>query len=412
LALALAGCAAGAPKIYLSRAPKGAVASYLSRFARAGEPRVVTKKAPAAATETIAIQANDGEDLYLVEPGPGGLPADLPGEKGRLAGVAVIGITAGVEPEQLIADHRLYFEAIPGAERDAGGEPAVATHAAPRDARAFAGINLDRAFLEARLNELSGAAPVTIDGRSVTISERKSAANRANARAFLRAQYEALGFTVAEVPYGNSGGVNFVAERAGADAGTFLAVTSHLDSVGNAGADDNGAGTIAALGIARALQGKTLRTGLRIVAFDQEELGLLGSSAYAKQLDDQHRLAELTGVVNLEMLGYDGNHDGAFHAIDCDENTSSTLTAAVEAAVAADPALRLHKTEACTNRSDHAAFWRYDRPAIVVSQDFFGGDDDPCYHSACDKVDNVDFDYMTRLGTLMARATAALTGAG
>ncbi len=266
-------------------------------------------------------------------------------------------------------------------------------------------------YLEEKLKEFGGASPVVLGGRQVTIAERKSDLDRANARAWLRQQYEALGYIVKGVAYGSAGGVNLVAERAGDDPVHFLAVSSHLDSVGNAGADDDGAGTIGALAIARALQGSAFQTGLRLVAFDQEELGLLGSGGYARQLEDLVKLDELTGVVNLEMIGYDGDDDGAFHASDCDENTPADLTAAVDQALAADTTLRLHKTAACTNHSDHAAFWRYDKPAIVESQNFFGGDDDPCYHGACDQVVNVNFDYMTRLGTLMARPTATLVGA-
>ena len=48
------------------------------------------------------------------------------------------------------------------------------------------------------------------------------------------------------------------------------------------------------------------------------------------------------------------------------------------------------------------------KPAIVVSENFFGGDGNPCYHQSCDKVDKVNFDYMTRLTTALARAVAEL----
>lgn len=121
----------------------------------------------------------------------------------------------------------------------------------------------------------------------------------------------------------------------------------------------------------------------------------------------QGTLDKVVGVLDLEMTGYDSDGDGAFHAIDCNENTSATLTAAIRRVVAQD-AMELEHVAACTNRSDHAAFWRYNRPAIVVSQNFFGGDDDPCYHRACDTIDQVDLPYMTKVTTAVARAAANL----
>lgn len=406
------GLRAAGSTVFLSRTPKGLVQTFFNRLATADEQLVVTRAVPAGARESLAISVDPTETLYLVEPGPAGFSAArLPGERARLGGIAVIAVAQDADAHAVLGDVKAYTEAVASEETmvPAFGEPRL--HLMAGDVSQLAGINLERAYLEEKLKELTGALPVTIGGRQVTISERKTDVNRGNARAWLRAQYEALGFTVRDVAYPGRGGVNLVAERAGADTTHFLAVTSHFDSVGNAGADDNGAGTIGALAIAKALQGKTLQTGLRIVAFDQEELGLFGSTAYARQLKDQNKLGELIGVINLEMIGYDADDDGAFHSIDCDENTSATLTRAVVQALAADASLRLHKVAACTDRSDHAAFWRYDRPAIVVSQNFFGGDDDPCYHLACDRVANVNFDYMTRLGTLMARTTAALVNA-
>src|SRR5690606_6106820 len=134
--------------------------------------------------------------------------------------------------------------------------------------------------------EFSGAVPVSIEGNNITISERRSTTGRANARAYLKQEYERLGFTVSEHRYGSalSLGVNFIAERAGSEAGRFVLLTSHIDNVGNAGADAAGAGTISNLAFAAALSAEPLRYGLRVVAFDQEENGLLGSAAYAKGL--------------------------------------------------------------------------------------------------------------------------------
>ncbi|AUX40582.1 uncharacterized protein SOCE26_019830 [Sorangium cellulosum] len=268
-------------------------------------------------------------------------------------------------------------------------------------------MTIEPEFLEARLRELSGAATATVGGRAVVIRERGSAGGRALARGWLREQYEALGFTVEEHAYdsGFERGVNVVAEKAGADPSRVLIVSAHYDSTNNAGADDDGSGVVSSLAIARALAEAPLRISLRVVAFDQEESGLLGSNAYARMLARAGQMEQVVGVIDLEMTAYDANDDGKYHVIHCNENTSAELADRVEAAAVRGD-LGLTRVDACTDRSDHAAFWRYGKPAVAVSQAFFGGDGNPCYHARCDTVDRLNWDYMRRLTQAAGLAAA------
>jgi hypothetical protein len=269
-----------------------------------------------------------------------------------------------------------------------------------------ANINVDGRQMREDLESLSGARPITVNGQTVTLTNRQSADNKAKARAWLRANYEAMGFTVSEQTYNT--GINLVAEkRASSQANDKIFVVSgHLDTVATAGADDDGSGVISSLTVARAIKDLSLKNTIRFVAFDEEERGLIGSKAYAKELARTGEISKVT-VFNIEMTGYDSDSDGAFHSIDCDENTSGTLTQSVMAAISGEN-IALAKTDACTNRSDHAVFWEYDRPAIVISQNFFGGDDNPCYHRSCDTVQKVNWDYMTKMTQAAASAVAAM----
>lgn len=252
---------------------------------------------------------------------------------------------------------------------------------------------IERAFLESGVRTLSSR-------------ERGSDAGRAAARAFLSAQYKSLGFAVREEPF--AGGVNFVAEKPGSDGSKYLVISAHYDSVSNAGADDDGTGVISSLAIARALQGKQTRIGLRFVAFDLEEDGLRGSAAYVSARSAEGALGAIVGDVNLEMTGYDAQKTGRFHAMHCNRATSMPLAARVVSAAADAKDLALTLTDACTDRSDHASFWEAGVPAIVVGEAFFAtGGANPCYHKACDTIDNVDFDYMRRLTQATAVAVLA-----
>jgi hypothetical protein len=269
------------------------------------------------------------------------------------------------------------------------------------------GLDIDPLRMREDLESLSGARPIVIDGQQHTLTNRASVDNKAKARAWLKTAYEALGFRVSEHRY--SSGVNLVAEKRPANPvdDQIIMVSGHLDTVQTAGADDDGSGTISSLTIARALAGKDLRRTVRFVAFDEEERGLVGSTAYARDLNKSGEMSKIN-LINIEMTGYDSDNDGAFHTIDCNENTSSSLSQALLQTISRD-GIPLKKIDACTNRSDHAVFWEYDRPAIVVSQNFFGGDGNPCYHRTCDTVQKVNWTYMEKMTRAAANTVYGLT---
>ena len=268
-------------------------------------------------------------------------------------------------------------------------------------------IDVDSKRLREDLEFLSGARPVFVDGRQVIISNRATVENKTLARKWLGRELEASGYIVSEHNYGS--GVNLIADKPsqGQKDDSMLLVTAHLDTVQTAGADDDGSGIVTALTAARALAKQHLARHLRFVAFDEEERGLIGSTAYAKLLAKTGEIRNVS-VINIEMTGYDSDGDGEFHAIDCNENTSPNLTETLLSAINSLD-IPLRKISACTNRSDHAIFWEYDRPAIVVSQNFFGGDGNPCYHRTCDTVSQVNFDYMYKLTKAAANAVFRLT---
>ncbi len=238
------------------------------------------------------------------------------------------------------------------------------------------------------------------------ITERKSNQKLDLARSFLKEEYEKLGFTVSLHPFGS--GTNIIAEKMGTlNPEKVLILSSHIDSVGNKGANDDGSGTIGLLAVAKNLAKKNLPITIRILGFDREEVGLKGSDAYVATITDKKNII---GNINFEMMGHNGRKDGAFHVIDCNSSifggnrpieNSLFLSEAMRASIAKKN-LDLTITKACTDRSDHASFWRHKIPAIVISENFFGGDGDPCYHARCDVVDErLDYEYMGKILTAL-----------
>jgi Zn-dependent M28 family amino/carboxypeptidase len=261
---------------------------------------------------------------------------------------------------------------------------------------------IDMDFFKEKLLILTGETPFKGD----LITERKSNQKLDLTRAFLKDEYEKLGFTVSLHPFGS--GTNIIAEKVGTTSpDKVLILSSHIDSVGNKGANDDGSGTIGLLAVAKKISRRNLPITIRILGFDREEIGLRGSDAYVASITDKQNII---GDIHFEMMGYNGRKDGAFHVIDCNSSlfgrnkpveNSLFLSQEMKNSIAKKN-LDLTITKACTDRSDHASFWRHKIPAIVISENFFGGDGDPCYHARCDVVDErLDYDYMGMILTAL-----------
>ncbi len=183
------------------------------------------------------------------------------------------------------------------------------------------------------------------------------------------------------------------------DGPRVLIVGAHLDSVFDGpGINDNGSGVAAVLEIARAFASEGVPDGwsVRFGLWGGEELGSIGSRAYAEDVGD-----EVEAYLNLDMAG---SINGA--TLVYDETSaapgSEAITAAFEAVLA-----DLGEPSALADlggSSDHFGF----RQAGIPTGGLFAGASesgsaanpsagggpapDPCYHIGCDDLDNVDID--------------------
>lgn len=271
-------------------------------------------------------------------------------------------------------------------------------------------IPFDQDWFRARIARISGATEALVEGQPVRITERFTPEGRRVARAWIKSQYEALGYQVQEDPYPE--GVNLIISKPGIQP-TYYVVSGHYDTVPNSpGADDDATGIITGLAIAAALAPCQLDHGVRFLVLDQEERKMTGAFHYARTEANARRAQNILGAIQIEMTGWDADGDGAFNIINCDEPQNQALTDAVNQAVKANN-LPLFSINGCTTRSDHQAFWSIDRPAIAVSELFFAEvpDRTPCYHQACDTYDKVNFHYMNELGKALTHTTLTLTKA-
>lgn len=100
---------------------------------------------------------------------------------------------------------------------------------------------------------------------------------------------------------GERSGDNIIATKPGGPR--TVVVGGHYDSVSaGLGANDNGSGTVTALEVARVAATRVYPFTVRFIAFEAEEVGLLGSARYVAQLDPAARDATIA-MINLDMVG-------------------------------------------------------------------------------------------------------------
>ncbi|MGE0173585.1 MAG: M28 family metallopeptidase [Oligoflexales bacterium] len=405
---------AEAKTFFVSLVQKGQVRELYKSVPTMHHEIVVTDAAVTPNLESVTVDVPDDQGLYLVETLENDV-GEVKGEVGRIENIVI-----AVRPAEKVTHSHdegnitrfvqrveplKYRKAIPSTTGSVRPLPIRRTFTFTSPVA----INIEPSALQKSLEELSGEEPFVIDNVSYEIEERGSSNGRKLARSYLKAEYEKIGFTTSEQSYGISG-ANFIAEKKGSDPSKVIIIASHLDSVRNAGADDDGAGTISALAIATALKDANLKYTLRVLAFDQEELGLVGSKNYVRNLVNKGEKGTILGVVDMEMTGYDSDNDGAFHVIDCNENTSASLSQIMVKAIQSN-SIDLERVPACTDRSDHAPFWEEGMPAIVISQNFFGGDGNSCYHKSCDRTDRINWTYMANLTKAVGHTVANLVEA-
>jgi aminopeptidase YwaD len=251
------------------------------------------------------------------------------------------------------------------------------------------------------------------------------------AEGYLTEQFEALGLVVSIHPFKALGDTyrNVIGTRPASnpapEGAAPLIVAAHYDTVrGSPGADDNASGLAVLLEAARCLRSIPLSREVRFIAFSLEEEDLLGSLAYVSSLRKDGQ--EVAGTIVLECVGYacptEGSQQkppgvpivvptvGDFLAIV--GNTASTaLVAAVEGAAKEHvPDLKTATLMVPgngelfpdTRRSDHAAFWHYGYPAVMLTDT--ANFRNPNYHASTDTIETLDLGFMEKVARTITAA--------
>jgi Peptidase family M28 len=193
----------------------------------------------------------------------------------------------------------------------------------------------------------------------------------------------------------------------------IIIIGAHYDTVAvSPGADDNASGIAALLSLAKQFEQAKFAKTVRFVAFAQEELGKIGSQAYAnraKQLGEN-----IVAMLSFDMLGYytdqpgsqaypvpvgnlypdRGNYLAFVSNLQSRDLLRSSIQSFRKSATVPSEALALPELIMDTGRSDHAAFWNVGYSAILVTDT--ANFRNPHYHRDSDRISTLDFDRFTR----------------
>jgi Zn-dependent M28 family amino/carboxypeptidase len=209
---------------------------------------------------------------------------------------------------------------------------------------------------------------------------------------------------------------NVIAETPGGDEGRMVVIGAHLDSVPEGpGVNDNGSGSATVLEIALQMSRLEIepRNRVRFAFWGAEEIGLLGSKHYVDQLPQQE-ISDISAYLNFDMVGSPNFVRNVYEGPDATEEVFTDYFAS--------RGIRVEVNSALEGRSDHGPFAARGIPTgglfsgaegIKTREEAaFGGEagaaHDPCYHRACDDLDNLDEKALDQFSDAAAHATVAL----
>lgn len=238
------------------------------------------------------------------------------------------------------------------------------------------------------VRELSGDTVIAIGGVPQRIySRHASSPSNQLAAQYIYEKFQSFGMQV-RYQTNNTHNVNVIARKTGyLHPEIKVLIGAHYDNIRGGigpldtmkGADDNGSGVAAVLESARLLSTYNPKYTIEFIAFDEEEIGLLGAYGYADSC--AHNPNEFVfGLINMDMISWDGNNDGLIRIM-----TSPGCDFLADMLIRTYSMYNLNLTPLKAFNaagSDHMAFWNNGIGAISSIEP--ASDFHPYYHSLGD----------------------------
>lgn len=241
--------------------------------------------------------------------------------------------------------------------------------------------------------QLSGAQELS---PGVLLSDRATPERRAATVSFLQDQWAQLGLRGELHGYSDTGTNVYAALPATIPTEQTVVIGAHFDTVpGSPGANDNATGVAMVLALGRWLQDLPCRElHVILVLFDEEEIGLVGSQAFASWLVDQP--VQVVSVHTIDQMGWDSDGDRALELERADPGLFELYEAAEPLAPGDTPLIPTN-----TGFTDHVSFRELGFDAVGLTEEYVSGDTTPHYHLPSDTFDTVDPSYLASSTALL-----------
>ena len=232
-------------------------------------------------------------------------------------------------------------------------------------------------------------------GNNKALKHRWDIQSRTIARNYLANWIEKTGLKIQEHPYTiyswfkKIKGTNIYSVIPATNSSDeYIILGAHFDSVKNSpGANDNATGCAMLYGLAKKVTAlKTRNKNIIVVFFDQEEIGCVGSLAFAKFI--KNKKYNVHSVHTIDQMGWDKDKDQNIEI----ELPTPTLKAIYEKHA------KLLGVSALTTKvtsSDHRQFRASGFNALGITEEYKNRDTTPHYHRSTDTFDTVNFEYLS-----------------
>jgi aminopeptidase YwaD len=188
-----------------------------------------------------------------------------------------------------------------------------------------------------------------------------------------------------EAEVGERIGLNVIGTKA--TGPSTVVIGGHYDSVrAGPGANDNASGTATFLELARVIAGREYPFTVRFIGFGAEEVGLIGSGHYVRQLSESER-RQMLAMINLDMVGVGDKLSFGGDPVLVERAVRHAREVGVSAGrLGGGPG----------SASDHSSFQAAGVPSLFIHRG-----EDPNYHTAGDRAEYVVPEHLELAGRLV-----------
>ncbi|HPQ68675.1 MAG TPA: M28 family metallopeptidase [bacterium] len=238
-----------------------------------------------------------------------------------------------------------------------------------------------------------------------------------DAKDAVAAHFTELGLDVEQMQFNNhcymcegAQGFNVIAKKVGSvRPDDWYMVGAHLDSTSqnpctnSQGANDNGSGSAAVMELARLFADVDTEGTILFVTFGGEELGLFGSTAMARMMDNNGLIDKLKGFVVLDMISFHADTWGGY--LEGSKRTPEQKQAVYTIGAMGQTYTDLVMTgQFSAMGSDHVPFLNKGVPgALLIETDW---SHDSAYHTVNDTLDRQDITYAVEMTKVAAASLA------